>query len=399
MADLSRSSRRFDEDDRAPRRGERKRTGGRQADRRQGWSELLPAGIAAGVVLLFVPPILLSPFLFFVLLLVAWAISLFAFIRGCLLASRMGNFIAFDYLTALGPIRWFVAVGFFGLYLSGYLLLWSITQITCATVKPKRFLPWFGVHAVCLVAVVLGLVMGAFSDWLWRKKPGPGPLAVQPNSNPSPGPGQGKGKTENKNKPPPPPPDVTGDKELDRCLADISGKDSPAVQKAAKRLASMKPDKNRAVVARKLGESLLTAPVYDRTSLIRALGVWATPEEVPVLLKLLDDKDINTRNEVLRVLGKMRDERTVKPVVKCFCEFSTRYHGEQALKALGPMAETEVLALLDQPDQEMHIPAIYVLKEIGTEKSLPALQTASREFRLKGVAEAAITAIKARARK
>ena len=67
--------------------------------------------------------------------------------------------------------------------------------------------------------------------------------------------------------------------------------------------------------------------------------------------------------------------------------------------ALGPMAEKDVRALLTLPEQEMWVPAIYVLAEIGTEQSLPILREASQQFELKGVAEGAMIAIQKRMRK
>jgi hypothetical protein len=348
-----------------------------------------------------VPPILISPFLFFATLLVVVAVSIFAFVKGCLVASRYGNYVAFDYLNFLGPFRWFIAVGFFGLYISGYLLLWTVAQLGCATERPKKLLPWFGVQFCCIAALVLGLVTAAVRDRIGRNVPRPGPpIANQGNVNPPPQTNQPVGGKDGKpkgNATPAEAPKVTGDKALDRLLADLGGKDSPAVQKAAKRLAAMKPDKHRPVVAKKIGEVLLATEVYNRTEVIRALAVWATLEEIPVFVQLLSDKDINTRNEVLRVIGKFRDERTVRPVVGCFVEFTTRYHGEQALKDLGPIAEKEVLALLNNPDKNLWVPAIRILKEIGTEQSIPELQKASTgDITTQYPAKEAIKAIQAR---
>jgi HEAT repeat protein len=120
---------------------------------------------------------------------------------------------------------------------------------------------------------------------------------------------------------------------------------------------------------------------------------------VPALIQLLDGPEIHIRNVTLDALGKLRDERAVKPVVRCFKELNTRWHSEQALKALGPMAEREVLALLEQPDRDLWVPAIYVLAEIGTEQSMPALREASKQFEMKGVAEGAMIAIQKRMRK
>ncbi len=188
---------------------------------------------------------------------------------------------------------------------------------------------------------------------------------------------------------------------MDRSLADLgNNKNGDAQRKAAERLAALRPDRHRPLVAKKLAESALAVELYNRTALIRALGTWATAAEVPALLELLSDKDVNTRNEVLRVIGKLRDERTVEPVVGCFAELATRYHGERALKAMGPIAEEQVLALLREPDKALWVPAIGILKEIGTQRSIPTLEAASRgDVSTQSPAKEAIAAINARTKK
>jgi HEAT repeat protein len=194
-------------------------------------------------------------------------------------------------------------------------------------------------------------------------------------------------------------PVVTGDRELDRALANLGAKSDAVRKAAADRLAGMTPNHHRPAVVRKIAEQLESSEVFDRSPLLRALGVWVTTAEVPLLIQLLDSKHTATRNGALDALGKLRDERAVKPVVNCFKEFTTRWHAEQALKKLGALAEKEVLALLDQPEKDLRVAAIYVLADIGTEQSIPALEEASKEFSTKGVAEGAIAAIKKRMRK
>jgi hypothetical protein len=191
----------------------------------------------------------------------------------------------------------------------------------------------------------------------------------------------------------------TGDPGMDRLLFDLEAVDGAIRKAATDRLIGMKPNQHRAVVAKRLAEQLPVVEPFDREPLIRALGVWATAAEVPTLIQLLDSPEIHIRNVTLDALGKLRDGRAVKPVVRCFKALNTRWHSEQALKALGHMAEREVLALLEQPDQDLWVPAIYVLAEIGTEQSLPALREANKQFEMKGVAEGAMTAIQKRMRK
>lgn len=387
MAESSRRPRRWDDEDtRAPRRTAKKRPAGRPTRRQQGWPELLLAGILAGVGILSLVLIFISPFFFFLTLTVAIGISIFAFVKGCMAASARGSFVAFDYLESLGGVRWFIIIGLFGLYVIGYLILWTVAQVTTATSAPKRFLPWFGLHAVCFVTVLLGFLLAFTVDSARSAR-------------------DRQAREEAKNEkmaevPAEQVPVVTGDPELDRALANLEAKNDADRKAAADRLAGMTPNQHRRVVVQKIAEQLRTDQPFDREPLLRALGVWAAAAEVPILIELLDNKDILTRNLTLDALGKLRDERAVKPVVRCFLEFNTRWHAEQALKALGPLAEKEVLALLDQPDKkDLWIPAIYILKDIGTEQSLPALEEASKEFSMKGVAEGAIAAIKKRMRK
>jgi hypothetical protein len=195
-----------------------------------------------------------------------------------------------------------------------------------------------------------------------------------------------------------PPPRVTGDEALDQTLADLG--DEKTVVAAAGKLAGMKPNQHQAVVAQRLGDTLRTAPVYNRTALLRAMQKWATPTEVPLLLQLLEDKDINTRNEVLQVLGKVPDERAVRPVVRCFSEFQTTYHGELALIEMGSIAEKEVLPLATGPNRGLWVPALRVLKEIGTLHSVPTLQILTKgDITVQDAAQQAVAAIYARNKK
>jgi hypothetical protein len=368
-----------------------------------GWSELLPAGIIAGVGLLFLLPILLFPSFAIVTSLIALGISLVGFVRGCQRAGEQGSFVAFDYLEFLGPLRWIVIIGFFGLYVNVYLLLWLIAQIGVAINRPKRLLPWLGLQVFGFALLFLGFITAAISESVRQTIRGTqaGPVSVaQPNpprtevNRPNPDNAKEAAALPRRQAPA-----ATGDRELDQLLTDLGAADGAVRKAAAERLTAMKPNPHRPLVAKTLAEELQLAEQFEREPLIRALGVWATAAEVPLLIQLLDNPDIHTRNMTLDALGKLRDERAVKPVVRCFKEFNTRWHSEQALKALGPLAEKEVLALLEQPERELWVPAIYVLAEIGTEQSLPALREASKTFEMKGVAEGVMMKIQQRMKK
>jgi HEAT repeat protein len=199
-----------------------------------------------------------------------------------------------------------------------------------------------------------------------------------------------------------PPPAVTGDAVLDKALADLSGDNTVAWQVAADQLAKLQPNQHRAIIAQKLAERANVPDAIPRQSIIRALGVWATSKEVPVLIDALRDEHAPARQEAFRALAKTRDEQAVAPLVHCFLEGTNRFEAEQALKEVGPMAEKEMLPLLDK-DREvfLRLSAIGVIKEIGTQESVPVLRAVAAEdnVHLKGPAQDALKAINARIRK
>ena len=83
-----------------------------------------------------------------------------------------------------------------------------------------------------------------------------------------------------------------------------------------------------------------------------------------------------------------------------FRDFHTRTEAGQALRDMGPTVEPEVLAILKEGDLKgrdlfLKRDAILVLKDIGTEASVPALREAARNggLHLSGPARDALAAI------
>jgi HEAT repeat protein len=222
------------------------------------------------------------------------------------------------------------------------------------------------------------------------------PPANLPNPNPNVPKGNPPANGRPEPVPPAPPAAVTGDAKLDQLLADLASKQPGVARQAATQLAGTEPKEHRAAVAAKLAEQVQQADGFARTPLVKALGVWATANEVPALIALLSDKDINTRNEILKVIGKLKDERAAAPVARCLQNLATESNAERALKEMGPVAEKEVLALLTQPGGGGRQAAIRVLRDIGTQQSVPTLQAASQDFFLQGQAREALAAIAAR---
>ena len=169
---------------------------------------------------------------------------------------------------------------------------------------------------------------------------------------------------------------------------------------ATKELARIKPNEQQAEVAQKLAALLAYDDQFSRTGAAKALAVWGTSKEVPALIGALDHKDVFTRREALKAIGPLRDKRAIAPVVRCFKEFHTREDAKTALRAMGSMAEKELLGILTSDDVFLQVDAIKTLRDIGTEVSLPALRgaAASNSTFITNAAREALEAIEARSK-
>jgi hypothetical protein len=94
------------------------------------------------------------------MIVVGLIILIWAFIHASILTYQAGYYVSFDYLISLGPFRWLLAVGFFGLYLMGYLILLFIAQVSCSSNKSKVIAPLLGVQGYgCFLLLISPLVL------------------------------------------------------------------------------------------------------------------------------------------------------------------------------------------------------------------------------------------------
>jgi hypothetical protein len=163
------------------------------------------------------------------------------------------------------------------------------------------------------------------------------------------------------------------------------------------RLALSIPDQRQEKIAGELAERANSPDFFTRQAVIKALAVWATPKELPVLINALNDNHPAIREAALKGLGRFRDERALSPVLRCFEDFFTRGAAEKALIEMGPMAEKGVLALLGR--QGMKEAVVRVLGQVGTQQSVPALEALRDDFFLGKKAREAMAAIAARSNK
>jgi RNA polymerase sigma factor (sigma-70 family) len=96
-----------------------------------------------------------------------------------------------------------------------------------------------------------------------------------------------------------------------------------------------------------------------------ALAVWATKEQVPSLLKALDDPSTFVRRGGIEVLGTLQDKRAVAPVAVFLTSFGEREVAGRALIRMGGIVEEEVRRYLTNPDKGAREEAARILRQIG----------------------------------
>lgn len=280
----------------------------------------------------------------------------------------------------------------------GVMFLWFSNLMKRFGERLRICAPWLGLQVFGFIILISPIVLHSIAKnagWFDRAPPDgggivPGPIANDPLFGMKAPPAVD----------PLPNLPLTGDAALDKKLADLADANGKAFKPAIDSIIATPPNQHRAIVAQHLAAQLKTAPVHARPALTRALGIWGTPQETQVLIAMLNDADINSRNDALQALGKLKDQRAAGPMAKSVLEVATRFHAEESLKAMGPIAEKEVRALLTQPDISVQVIAIRILGDIGTEQSIPDLQAAAKgPLPLQTPAQKALAAINSRAKK
>jgi HEAT repeat protein len=157
-------------------------------------------------------------------------------------------------------------------------------------------------------------------------------------------------------------------------------------------------DQVKAKVAKKLLEYLDDKESSVRGRAADALANWATEELAPrMMIEMAGNKPALKKGSIVG-LGKIQYEKAIPTMVRYLESNIERAKVTEALVLMGPKAESALLKVLDNKDQGTVRQACFVLLQIGTSKSLPALQkaTASKNRETAATAASAIEAIKDR---
>jgi hypothetical protein len=105
---------------------------------------------------------------------------------GILRAKQNHHYVDIDYLSFLGWVRWLFIIGFCGLYLLIWLVIYYVVQIKVAVSKPVVMLPWvlWPVHSIILsiaLVIVINIHQAAVAPpQVAQNFPPPQPIAPPP---------------------------------------------------------------------------------------------------------------------------------------------------------------------------------------------------------------------------
>jgi hypothetical protein len=187
--------------------------------------------------------------------------------------------------------------------------------------------------------------------------------------------------------------------ERDGLIADLKSGDINKARTAIVKMNGKEPGQPDPEMAAALAPFLSGEDKSLRSISAQILEKWATEAEIDPLLAALKDDSAVVVNSAMKALGRLRAVAAIEPIAEGLGANQTRQAASEALKLMGAAAEEKVAALLTHDDWVARMEAAKVLKEIGTEKSLKALQSAARDDDnglVKKFAAEAVEAIKGR---
>lgn len=182
-------------------------------------------------------------------------------------------------------------------------------------------------------------------------------------------------------------------------MADLKGADQRRRQQALTQLARQVPEaaRRQEAVNALLAATLNPSPGQP-PSTEAALTAWATRENTPALLKLLENGNDKIRAVGMSVVGSLKDPRAAEPLAALLAKEPDRSRAAAALKKIGPGCESAVWPHLNSTDPQIRRTGCEILGEIGTVQSYGPLQARANDsdFFVRTSAQRAIDAIKKR---
>jgi hypothetical protein len=166
---------------------------------------------------------------------------------------------------------------------------------------------------------------------------------------------------------------------LQDILAGLKDPNQGRRRVALNRLEKALPDQRGPEVLRALQAMDLEQDKALKHLFIRVAAQWGAKDSVPMLLPYIADPDFGTRHVTMEEMAKLKDLRAAEPVAARLPEQIDRGRAAITLRALGPGAEKAVLKYITHTDLFVRCEVCRILKDIGTQQSIPALKTAARD--------------------
>ncbi len=156
-----------------------------------------------------------------------------------------------------------------------------------------------------------------------------------------------------------------------KSLLQISSRDTGKKKEGLSRLERTKPDQRLDEVVEAIVPLLDLDDGFLVSDAIKTLAVWHNENATMKIIDKLIDTRFNVRIEAFKALGKIKDPRSVDPIVAALKE--NWPHADDALKRMGSVAEPGLIVKLKDPDSDLRRRACDLLKEIGGQDTLRAM--------------------------
>ena len=161
--------------------------------------------------------------------------------------------------------------------------------------------------------------------------------------------------------------------DFNQLLFELNSSQAYRRRTASDQLPRFAPGERRAEIAKALEPLLEEEDTFARTSAARALGVWGGPDQVPALVRRLDDEAISTRMAVIDALASLRDARGAEALARRMAADQDAPLCRRALEQMGSVAEPALIGLLKEKLAKTRREACVTLKSMGTRECVAAL--------------------------
>lgn len=165
--------------------------------------------------------------------------------------------------------------------------------------------------------------------------------------------------------------------ERESLLRDLRSRDEQRVQAAARRLSKVIPGENPTEFSRPLCAAYKNKNEWTQAAVMAALRVWAGPDAEKTVIEGSRHASFMVRGEAIPALAKFKTAAAAEAAAAQAVH--NQREAEAAMKAMGPVAEPAVIAMLEDSDFWVRRTAANVLAEIGGKQALAALTREARE--------------------